>query len=271
MVSLDNFFEFLKNTVNSKAFNVLVTIVILFSALLVGISVEPSIDASWKYAISLLETIILAFFCVEILMRIGAEGNKPLNFFKDSWNVFDFAIVALLFFPMKTKFLFVLRLVRVLRTLRLFRAFPKLRAIVNGMVNSFSSVLYVALLLFTLVYVFAIIGVSVFSEVDPANFGNIPITFFTLFQVLTLESWNVMMVPVVQAFPIGGPIYFVSFIILGTMLIMNLFLGTIVNNMSNAMKELEEKQERSNEEKILEKVGEIEKQLEAINQKLLKK
>ncbi len=267
----ENSFAWLRNTVDSKEFNILVTIVILFSSLLVGVSVEPSIGSFWKQAISLLETIILAFFCVEILMRIGAEGNKPLNFFKDAWNVFDFAIVALLFFPMNIKFLFVLRLARVLRTLRLFRAFPKLKAIINGMVNSFSSVVYVALLLFMLVYVFAVIGVSVFSEVDPANFGTLPKTFFTLFQILTLESWNVIMVPTVLAFPIGGPIYYVSFIVLGTMLIMNLFLGIIVNNMSNAMKELDEKQERSNEEKILEKVGSMEKQLEGIMQKLSNK
>lgn len=267
----ESFFAWLKSTVDSKKFNILVTIVILFSTLLVGISVEPLIDLSWKPAISLLETIILAFFCIEIFMRIGAEGKNPLNFFKDRWNVFDFVIVALCFLPIKTKFFFVLRLARVFRTLRLFRAFPKLRVIINGMLSSFSSVLYVALLLLMLVYVFAVIGVSVFSEVDPISFGSLVRAFFTLFQVLTLENWNTIMIPAVQAFPIGGPIYFVSFIVLGTMLIMNLFLGVIVTNMGNAMKEIDEKQERSNEEKILEKVVEIEKQLEAINQKLLKK
>ena len=264
-------FAWCRKTVNSKWFNILVTAVILFSTVLVGISIDPSISDSWKNEISTLETIILAFFCVEIFIRIAAEGNKPLNYFRDWWNVFDFAIVALCFLPFMTKFLMILRLARVFRTLRLFRALPKLRIIISGMVKSLSSVIYVAILLLMLVYVYVVIGGAMFSEADATNFGNVPTAFFTMFQILTLESWNVIMVPVVQAFPIGGPVFFVSFIILGTMLFMNLFLGVIVTNMSKAMKEIDEEQERSNEEKILDKVSEMEQQLETLNKKILKK
>jgi len=267
---LENIPASLKTTVNSQWFNVLVTIVILFSILLVGLSVEPSIDASWKETIYLLELVVLAFFCVEIVMRIGAEGHKPVLFFKDPWNVFDLVIVLLCFFPLSNKFLFLLRLARVLRTLRIFRAFPKLKAIINGMFNSLSSVLYVVLLLAALIYVYAIVGVTMFASIDPKSFGSIPIAFFTLFQILTLESWNVIMIPVVNAFPVGGPIFFVSFIVIGAMLVMNLFLGVIITNMSKAMRDAEEIQERTNEEKILEKVGAIEKQLEAIRTQLKK-
>ncbi len=268
--SLDTHAVFLKEIVNSKSFNILVTCVILFSILLVGLSVEPSIDASWKETINFIELLVLAFFCIEILIRIGAEIPKPVNFFKDLWNLFDLAIVLLCFLPFSNKFLFLLRLARVLRTLRIFRAFPQLKAIINGMLNSMRSVLYVVLLLLALIYVYAVIGVSTFSGVDPTSFGTIPATFFTLFQVLTLESWNVIMVPAVEAFPIGGPVYFVSFIVIGAMLIMNLFLGVIITNMSKAVREAEEIQERTNEEKILEKVGKMEKQLEELNRQLKK-
>jgi len=266
----NDFSDKLKEIVESKNFNILVTLVILFSALLVGLGVEPSISESWKSSISLIEIFILVFFVVELLIRVGAEAKNPVTFFKDPWNVFDLIIVLLCFIPLKSNFFFILRLARILRTMRLFRAFPKLRAIIQGMLNSFSSVLYVAMLLFVLVYVFAIIGVSVFAQVDPINFGSIPLTFFTLFQVLTLESWNVIMIPVVQAFPLGGPLYFISFIVLGTMLIMNLFLGVIVNNMNTALKALDETQERSNEEKILAKVTSLEKQLTILTKKLKK-
>jgi voltage-gated sodium channel len=124
------------------------------------------------------------------------------------------------------------------------------------------------LLLLALIYVYAIIGVSMFAQVDPASFGSIPATFFTLFQVLTLESWNVLMIPVVKAFPVGGPLYFVSFIVLGAMLIMNLFLGVIITSMSKAVKDADELQERSNEEKILEKVSAMERRLDAIADRL---
>lgn len=263
-----SFSQPLKAVVDSQLFNLVITIVILFSILLVGLSVEPSVSDSWKQTIYSVELVVLAFFSIEILLRIGAEADNLPAFFRDSWNLFDLAIVLLCFLPLSNKFLFLLRLARVLRTLRIFRAFPKLRAIINGTLNSVRSVLWVVLLLLALIYVYAVVGVSLFSAADPASFGSIPATFFTLFQVLTLESWNVIMVPAVQAYPIGGPVYFVSFIVIGAMLVMNLFLGVIIANMSKAMKDADEIQERTNEEKILEKVTQLEKQLESLRQQL---
>ncbi|MFH1234594.1 MAG: ion transporter [Candidatus Diapherotrites archaeon] len=269
----------LKDISDSKAFNAIVIFVILFGALLVGLGTDPGIKAAWLQWIDFLEWLVLAFFCLELLVRIGAEGRHPLNFFRDPWNVFDFIIIAACFLPIKSKALFVLRLVRILRTLRLFRAFPKLRIILTGMTNSFSSVLYVVLLLCLLIYIFAVLGVSAFSEIDPANFGGLLPAFFTLFQVLTLESWNVIMLPVTIASPVWGPIYFVSFIILGTMIIMNLILGVIVSNMSKAVEDIEKTADLENyldedaarEELLAKKLTAIEAQLAALNKKLSEK
>jgi voltage-gated sodium channel len=269
----------LKNLSDSKAFNAIVIFVILFGALLVGLGTDPGIKANWLQWIDLLEWLVLAFFCLELLIRIGAEGKHPLNYFRDPWNVFDFIIIAACFLPIKSKALFVLRLVRILRTLRLFRAFPKLRIIITGMTNSFSSVLYVVMLLCLLIYIFAVLGVSAFSEIDPANFGGLLPAFFTLFQVLTLESWNVIMLPITTASPIWGPLYFVSFIIMGTMIIMNLILGVIVSNMSKAVEDIDKHAEIENyldedaarEERLEKKLESIESQLAAISKKLSKK
>ncbi len=271
-VFFNTFSERIKSIVESKAFNFLVTFVILVSVFLVGLSVQPSTSAAMHEIIFFVEVIILVFFSIEILMRIIAEGSKPLNFFKDSWNVMDFVIVLLAFLPIQNKMILLVRLVRVLRILRLFRAFTKLRLIINGMINSFASIVYVGMLLLILIYFFSVIGVSAFSEIDPINFGSMWKAFFTLFQVLTLEGWNTIMVPVNKAYPIAGPIYFTSFIIIGTMVVMNLILGVIVTNMNKAMKELDESEqkEKSNEELILQRVKEIEKELKLINKKLSK-
>ena len=231
--------ERLKLIAENTIFNYAVLGVIIFSAILVGVGTDEVIRTSYGGLISLFENLILAFFCVELLIRIFSE-TKPFNYFKDPWNLFDFIIVIICFIPFKDKAIYVLRLVRVLRTFRLFRAFPNLRPVVNGLVSSVSSVIFVAMLLGVVVYIYAVIGVSMFAIADPIHFGTLWRGLFTLFQILTLENWNTIMLPTNSVYPVGGPLYFISFIILGTMIIMNLFLGIIVGNMSKAMDKLNE-------------------------------
>ena len=88
-----------------------------------------------------------------------------------------------------------------------------------------------------MIYIYAVLGVSLFGSVDPVHFGSLWKGLFTLFQILTLENWNTIMLPANAAYPLGGPLYFVSFIIIGTMIIMNLFLGIIIGNMSKAIEQ----------------------------------
>jgi voltage-gated sodium channel len=266
--------EKLKPIVNSKEFNYLTLAVIVFSAILVGFSLNLSYDSPYFQIVSIIEALILVFFCVEILLRIFSE-EKPIDFFKDPWNLFDFVIVIACFVPLKDKAIYVLRLVRVLRTFRLFRAFPNLKPVINGLVSSISSVIFVALLLAVVLYIYAVIGVSLFSSIDPEHFGSIWKGLFTLFQILTLENWNTIMLPANSIYPIGGPLYFTSFIILGTMIIMNLFLGIIVGNMSKAMDKLNapEKmmdyldEDATREKEISTRLNKIEKELRIISRK----
>jgi voltage-gated sodium channel len=264
----------LKPIANSKAFNYLSIIIIVFSAILVGISIDTPATAPHYQLIIILENLVLVFFCFEILIRIFAE-KKPFNYFKDAWNLFDFIIIALCFIPFKDKAIYVLRLIRILRTFRLFHAFPNLRPVIQGLISSITSVIFVALLLIILLYIYAVIGVSLFNTIDPTHFGNIWRGLFTLFQILTLENWNTIMLPANSIYPIGGPLYFISFIILGTMIIMNLFLGIIVGNMTKAMDKLnspESMREYLNEDAIREKqlsqkLDKIEKQIKKIGKK----
>jgi voltage-gated sodium channel len=126
------------------------------------------------------------------------------------------------------------------------------------------------MLLVILVYIYAVIGVSLFSTIDPIHFGTLWRGLFTLFQILTLENWNTIMLPANSIYPVGGPLYFISFIIMGTMIIMNLFLGIIVGNMSKAMDKLNSPEsmkeyltvDAEREEQILKKLNKIERELE---------
>jgi voltage-gated sodium channel len=264
----------LKLIAENTTFNYIVLAVIIFSAILIGVGTDEIIKNQYRDLMTLLENLILAFFCIELLIRILAE-NKPFDYFKDPWNLFDFIIVVLCFIPFKDKAIYVLRLVRVLRTFRLFRAFPNLRPVVNGLVSSISSVIFVAMLLGVVVYIYAVIGVSMFAIADPIHFGTLWRGLFTLFQVLTLENWNTIMLPTNSMYPVGGPLYFISFIILGTMIIMNLFLGIIVGNMSKAMEKLNEtdsmksylNEDAEREKEITVRLRKIEHQLHLIARK----
>ena len=264
----------LKFIADNTIFNYIVLGVILFSAILVGVGTDEVIKTNYKGLINLLENLILAFFCIELSIRILAE-TKPINYFKDPWNLFDFIIVVICFIPFKDKAIYVLRLIRVLRTFRLFRAFPNLRPVVNGLISSISSVIFVAMLLGVVVYIYAVIGVSLFALADPTHFGTLWRGLFTLFQILTLENWNTIMLPTNSVYPVGGPLYFISFIILGTMIIMNLFLGIIVGNMSKAMDKLNETtnmkdyldEDAQREKEITVRLRKIEHQLHLIGRK----
>ncbi|MFA5930918.1 MAG: ion transporter [archaeon] len=268
----------LKTIVDSKPFNYFVLLIIILSAVLVGFTLNMSIEDPWYPILNFVELIILVFFCIELLIRIFAE-EKPINFFKDPWNVFDFVIVLICFIPLKDKAIYVLRLVRVLRTFRLFRAFPNLKPVVKGLVNSISSVIFVALLLGVVLYIYAVIGVSLFNTIDPIHFGSLWKGLFTLFQILTLENWNTIMLPANSIYPVGGPLYFISFIVIGTMIIMNLFLGIIVGNMSKAMDKLNTPEKMKNyldedairERQLSQRLGRIEKDLNILIKKKKKR
>lgn len=268
----------LKIIVDSKLFNYLVLFVIILSAVLVGFALNMSTEDPLYPILNFVELIILVFFCIELLIRIFAE-EKPINFFKDPWNVFDFVIVLICFIPLKDKAIYVLRLVRVLRTLRLFRAFPNLKPVVKGLVNSISSVIFVALLLAVVLYIYAVIGVSLFNTIDPIHFGSLWKGLFTLFQILTLENWNTIMLPANSIYPVGGPLYFISFIVIGTMIIMNLFLGIIVGNMSKAMDKLNTPEKMKDyldedairERQLSQRLGRIEKDLNILIKKKKRK
>jgi voltage-gated sodium channel len=215
--------------------------VILLAGVLAGVETSPALAAAWGPWLRWLNHAVLAVFVVEIILKFAACGREPRRYFADGWNVFDFLIVTLCFLPAAGPFAAVLRLSRVLRLLRLVSALPKLQLLVGALLKSLSAMGYVSLLLALMFYIYAVAGVHLFGQADPRDFGSLPAALFTLFQVVTLDNWGDSFARVSTAAPgIVVTLYFVTFIVLGTMIILNLFIGIVMNSMAEMHRELEE-------------------------------
>ena len=220
---------------------------IVFAGLLVGAETHRPWMETHGVLFHALDRVILGFFVLELLLRIAAQGRRPWRFFLDPWNCFDAVIVGVCLLPFHTEFAAVLRLVRVLRVLRLVTAVPRLQLLVGALIKSVPSMSYVALLLTLLFYVYAVAGVALFGAGDPGHFGTLGRAGLTLFQVVTMEGWTDLMHAQFEAYPERAVpvLYFLTFILIGTMIILNLFIGVIVNGMDEARQEMaDEERER---------------------------
>lgn len=249
--------ETLKSIRDASSFQNLVTGVILLAGVVVGAETYGALAERLDTPFSVLNNLILGVFCLEVVVKIGAEGKKPWRYFRDPWNVFDFAIVAVCFLPFDASGAAVLRLARLLRVLKLVRALPRLQVLVSALLKSIPSMGYVSLLLFLLFYVYAVAGTMFFGANDPIHFGDLQRSLLSLFRAVTLEDWTDLMYIQMQgcaaygydgneglctdssASPLLGSGYFVSFVLVGTMVILNLFVGVIMNGMDEAKAELE--------------------------------
>lgn len=176
----------------------------------------------------ILDKVILGIFVLEILVKITGLGFK--RYFSSGWNWFDFAIVAGSLIFLATPFVSSLRLIRVLRLFRLIPAIPALRKIIDSLIRSLpalSGVLGLTLLIFS---IYAIIGTTFFKDALPYEFfGNFHNSLFTLMQVVTFESWASQVArPVIEQIPWAW-VYFVSFIIIGALVILNLVVAVILS------------------------------------------
>mgnify|MGYP002628353909 FL=1 len=237
---------------------------ILLAGALVGIETHEPTAVKYHGLLQVLDWGVLLIFILEIIIKVIALAPRPQDFFKDPWNVFDFVIVAVCLIPASGGFGPVLRLFRLLRVLRLLSAVPKLQLLVSALLKSLPSMLYVSVLLLLLFYVYAVAGVMFFADNDPVHFGHLGDALLSLFRIVTLEDWtDVMYLQIYgsdvyegyniseanlaanypefkpQAQPILATIYFVSFVLLGTMVMLNLVIGVIVNGMDDARVEAE--------------------------------
>lgn len=231
-----------KHIAESKLFRALIIVVILLAGVLAGLETSAALQARHGALLRTLDVIVIGIFFLEIALKLLAHGRRPLEFFRDGWNVFDFIVVAFCLLPVGGSFAAVFRLARVLRLLRLFSALPKLQLLVGALLKSLSAMGYVSLLLALLFYIYAVAGVHWFGQTDKQDFGTLAVALLTLFQIVTLDNWSDIFNRVIETVPaFKVAIYFVTFIVFGTMIILNLFIGIILNSMSEMHEEIEER------------------------------
>jgi voltage-gated sodium channel len=200
---------------------------IVFNAVTLGLETSPDVMAWFGTELHWLDRVILSVFVAEIALKLYAFR---LGFFRDAWNVFDFLVVGIALVPASGP-LTVLRTLRVLRVLRLISTVPKLRMIVEALLHAVPGIGAIAGLLLLIFYVSAVMATSLFGGDFPAWFGSIGKSMYSLFQVMTLESWSMGIVrPVMEVYPYAWT-FFVPFILIATFTMLNLFIAVIVNTM----------------------------------------
>lgn len=220
---------------NSNIFlNIIIGLIIL-NAILVGLETYPFF-AQFSTFIIWADWTLLTVFTLEIIIRlIGSSTLK--SFFTEPWNVFDLIIVLSSIILAGSSYVMVLRILRVLRVLRAISIIPSLRKMVNALLLTIPSMGTIMLLLGLFFYVYGVIGTMLFQSISPEYFGSLHRTLLTLFQVITLESWaSGVMYPILEQDPTSWW-YFVTFILIGAFVIINLFVGVVVNNVEEASRE----------------------------------
>ena len=207
--------------------NVIISLILVNAALL-GMETSPGIMASWGDIIHKLDLAILTVFVVEIASLLYARGWR---FFTDPWCVFDFIVVGIALIPASGPFA-VLRALRVLRVLRLINKIPSIRKVVGALLGALPGMTSVFGLVMILFYVYAVIATKLFGQDFPELFGDLGRSFFTLFQVMTLEAWaGGVARPVMELYPYAW-IFFIIFILTATFTVLNLFVAVIVNSLN---------------------------------------
>jgi len=235
--------------------------VIILNAILLGLETSDWAMGLTGPLIPVLDSLCLMIFVAELLAKIVAYGPR---FFRNGWNLFDFTIVGLSLVP-GAQSLSVLRALRILRVLRVISVAPRLRRVVEGFVTALPGMGSVFLLMAIVFYIGAVMATKLFGQAFPDWFGSLGLSAYSLFQIMTLESWSMGIVrPVMQQFPYAWA-FFVPFIMVTTFVVVNLLVGLIVNSMQDAHHAEDVKATDSHRDELLRRLSAIEEQLSDLN------
>jgi voltage-gated sodium channel len=237
--------------------NVIIAL-ILVNAVILGMETSEAIMARIGGVLIFANQVILAVFVVEILVKLFAFGFR---FFRSGWNVFDFLVVGIALVPAAGP-LEVLRALRILRVLRLLSQVQRLKNIIESLMRALPGMGWTAALLVLVFYIFAVMGTMMFGDAFPEYWGTLGRSFFTLFQIMTLESWSSGIArPMLAEMPLSW-MFFVPFILVSSFMVLNLFIAIIVSA-TNAIHEDEEAEERR---KLLEELRRINRRLDHLEE-----
>ncbi|MDO4953782.1 MAG: ion transporter [Akkermansia sp.] len=258
--------EKLQRLTHSLWFDILVAAVILVMAVNLGVGLSCPEHAG---IVDMIDLACSIFFCVELLVRILAYGRKWYRFFTKGWNLFDFVLITVTMLPFFSSGLLVLRLFRVMKLGRLFSATPQLRILVTALFRSLQPAAGVCLLLLIVIYIYAVIGTEAFAGNDPQRFGSLGVSLASMFSFITIDDWydafltayygsdviqsrvgnGVLAVPSApEAFGWQAALFFFSYMMMVTFIIMNLFVGVVISSLQSAHEYLKECHCKKNED-----------------------
>jgi len=245
--------------VERPLFQHFVTAVILVNAVTLGLETSATAMAAAGPLLIALDRIALSIFVVELALKLFAQRAR---FFRDGWNIFDFIIVGIALVPAAGPFS-VLRALRILRVLRLLSVVPSLRKVIASLIGALPGMGSIIAVLFLVFYVGAVLTTKLFGASFPDWFGTIGGSMYSLFQIMTLESWSMGIVrPVMEVYPYAW-IFFVPFIVMTSFMVLNLFIAIIVNSMQALHEEEHNRAQDERERLAREERAAIEKRAHA--------
>lgn len=223
----------IQDLLESARFQHAITALIVANAIVLGLETSRAAMERAGGLLQTLDRLLLSIFVLELLSKLVVYRTR---FHRDPWNLFDFAVIGIALVPASGSFS-VLRSLRVLRALRLVSAVPSMRRVVGALLHAIPGMGSIAALLAVIFYVFSVMATKLFGEAFPAWFGSVGLSAYTLFQVMTLESWSMGIVrPVMEQYPTAW-LFFVPFIVMTAFSVLNLFIGLLVNTMQSAVEE----------------------------------
>lgn len=258
----------IKKIVEAPGFEYFIIALILLNGVVLGLETSTFLSSQYGAWLELANHVILAVFIIEAVLKITAVAPRLKLYFGSGWNVFDFSVVVVSLIPATGEFAMIARLARLLRVARLVSTIPELRLIVSTLVRSIPSMGHVLILMSIIFYIYAVAGYHLFHDHDPTHWHNLGISLLTLFRVVTLEDWTDVMYKAMEL-DSWMWMYFVSFVVIGTFVVINLFIAVVLNNLEEAKQErLQSLQKPPTKDEILKELRDTQLALAKLQSKL---
>ncbi len=256
--------------ISSSLFDKVIIGLILLNALILGLETSTQLMARYADVFEIMQNVILTAFIIEAILKIAAVVPRLKLYFGNGWNLFDFSVIVLSLVPATGELAMVARLARLMRVLRLISTIPELRLIVTTLLRSIPSMGHVMLLMSIIFYIYAIAGYHLFHQHDPQHWGNFGVAVLTLFRVVTLEDWTDLMYTALELHDWAW-VYFVSFIFVGTFVIINLFIAVVINNLEKSKaEELEKLRKPVSRDELLKELVDTQQALKSLQRSIEK-
>jgi voltage-gated sodium channel len=257
----------IRKIINYPAFDNFITLVILLQAAVLVLETIPAFNDYYSL-FEFISSVVLAVYIIEAALKIASSYPHFSSYFQNGWNILDFSIIVLSLLPLSGGYTTIARLIRLLRVTRLTNRSKEMSAVIMTIMKSIPSMINIFLLLALLFFMYGIAGYHLFSEIDPVHWGSLPKSVLTLFEILTLEGWIEVMSPATLVNPLYG-IFFISFIVIGTFIVINIFVAVIVRKSEEAYKHLEmDMANPVTQKEILFEIKEIRKKIEDLESRI---